>query len=95
MPKEKIRNVIFASTGVGDANGVGGANVSMTAGFVVSSMSSIELTLESKGFLNDIVLRGYLIDFPESKKRDIKIKDKSDAKFVSNLKKMKMSGFPM
>jgi hypothetical protein len=95
MPKEKIRNVIFASTVVGDANGAGGANVSMTAGFVVSSMSSIELTLESKGFLNNIVLRGYLIDFPESKKMDIMIKDKSHAKFVYNLKKMKMSGFPM
>jgi len=69
MPKKEIRNVIFASTVLGDGNGAGGTSVSMTTGFVVSRMDTIEPTLESGGYLNDIILRGYIIDMPKVRRR--------------------------
>jgi len=69
VPKKEIRNVIFASTVLGDGNGTGGASVSMTTGFVVSRMDAIEPTLEFGGSLNDIILRGYIIDMPRVRRR--------------------------
>lgn len=74
MPENNIRNVIFASTVIGDEFGSGGASVSMTTGFVVSKMDRMIPNLDASGFLNDIILRGYIIDAPLDKKRDIKIK---------------------
>jgi hypothetical protein len=65
VPKKEIRNVVFVSTAPGDTNGSGGASVSMTTGFVVSNMNNIEPNLESSGSINDIILRGYLIDAPK------------------------------
>lgn len=69
VPKKEIRNVIFASTVIGDGNGAGGASESMTTGFVVSRMDTIEPTLESGGYLNDIILRGYILDMPKVRRR--------------------------
>jgi hypothetical protein len=76
MPKKNIRNKVFASTVIGDEYGSGGASVSMTAGFVISKMNRMEPMLEFTGYLNDIILRGYLIDVPKIKRRTIKIKDR-------------------
>lgn len=73
MPKKEIRNVIFTSTIFGDMNGAGGSSVSMTTGLVISDMRSLEPHLESRGALNDIILRGYLIDVPQTKRRTSKI----------------------
>jgi len=42
----------------------------MTTCFVVSNMNNIEPTLEFAGSINDIVLRGYLIDAPRVRRRD-------------------------
>lgn len=69
VPKKEIRNVVFASTAPGDTSGSGGASVSMTAGFVISNMNNIEPTLEFSGSINDIVIRGYLIDAPRVSRR--------------------------
>jgi hypothetical protein len=76
MPKKEIRNVIFTSTIFGDMNGAGGSSVSMTTGLVISDMRSLEPHLESRGALNEIILRGYLIEVPQTKRRTSKISNR-------------------
>jgi len=45
----------------------------MTTGLVISNMCGLEFNLESGGSLNDIILRGYIINVPEFKRRIVKI----------------------
>jgi hypothetical protein len=64
VPGKETREAIFASTVLADAAGSGGESVSMTNGFVVTKMESLEPNLAFGGELNDFILRGYLIDIP-------------------------------
>jgi len=76
IPGKEIRDPIFASTVLADAAGSGGESVSMTTGFVVTKMESLEPNLAFGGELNDFILRGYLIDIPLKRRRPINVKNR-------------------